>query len=168
MEGKDVTRPRREFPASLSRLSIRGAALALVAGLLAFEWRGAKAAAGAAAGGLAAAFYAMSFLRSHLSRAQRDSGLEPKLSIEKAFDKKLLLHAGVRMAAVAVLAAAALLLGRSSLVGFLSTFALGLAVLLTLELPRAMRQLRTVLKNPIPGDPMKGSGDRASGRQESA
>jgi hypothetical protein len=112
---------------------IRGALLAIVAGVVTVLWRGWPAALGVAVGSLAGAVYVWGYLRSHMGHAGRT----------RIFDPALARHSVARIAALAVVGAGMRLLGETPFIGYLIGFAIAFGVLVALEAPRVARQLKT-------------------------
>jgi len=116
----------------LKRLGKKALAVVVVGSLVAFLASGPTAAVGAAAGVLAACFYAWGYIGSHVSRIGR----------ERAFDPVLARTAVFRMLAVGLAGAAMYLVGRTALMAFLLSFAVAFIVLVSSEIPRVTRHLR--------------------------
>ena len=114
------------------RMLLRAAALGALAAAIAFGTKGAPAAFGAFMGALAAGYYAGGYLRSHIARAVRT----------EFFDRSLARQALQRLIVTAALAFGAFLSGRAAFMSYLVTFAVGFAVLVISEMPRASRQLK--------------------------
>jgi len=120
------------YSGSLRRLLVRGLLLGVLAGAVARLVRGDEAAVGAAAGCLAAGVYAWGYLRSHMARAGRSRIFDPSLARNSIVRITLLAAAGVGMR----------ILGKDPFVGYLGGFAVAFAVLVALEAPGVVRQLR--------------------------
>jgi hypothetical protein len=127
----NVEAERTGQPGEARRIAIVAVALAAIAGLAGMALGGGRSSAGAVAGALAAGLYAVSYVRTHLSR-------DP----HRLMDGKVLAQGGVRILLVAAGALAMLLAGRSAFLAFVIAFAGAFPLLVVSEIPRALRMIR--------------------------
>ncbi len=112
-------------------MAIVAVALAAIAGVAAIPAGGGSISAGAAAGALAAGAYAVSYVRTHLSR-------DPN----RLVDGKAVAQGGVRILLVAAVALAMLVAGRRPFLAYVIAFAGAFPLLIATEIPRALRLIR--------------------------
>lgn len=115
------------------RMMIKAASLGAFAAIVTLGTSTASAAIGAAVGSLAAGFYSIGYLRSHLASAGNHV---------RPFDAGIAKQAMFRLVLVGMLGLGAYSNGRPAFIAYLSSFALCFAVLIVSEIPRATKQLR--------------------------
>lgn len=118
---------------SPTRVWVKTLALGAIAALIAMGSGGASVAFGAGLGALAAGFYGVNFLRSHLNRLG---------NLERIFDSSVAKMATIRLIVVVAGGIGAYALGKPAAVAYLASFAVCFAVIVISEIPRASKQLR--------------------------
>lgn len=115
------------------RVLLKAVSLGLLAGAILLAVSTLGSAAGAATGCVAAGFYSVGYVRSHV---YRESG-------ERMFDPRVARHMISRLMLVAVLGVAMfMVLGEPAVKAYLLAFLVGFPVLLISEFPRATKQLK--------------------------
>ncbi|MEX2588324.1 MAG: hypothetical protein WD602_10100 [Actinomycetota bacterium] len=115
------------------RVLLKAGSLGLLAGAILLAVSTLGSAAGAVAGCVAAGFYSVGFVRSHVYRE----------SAERMFDARVARHMVSRLMLVSLLGVATFLVsGEPAVKAYLLAFLVGFPVLLISEFPRASKQLK--------------------------
>lgn len=130
MEQTQSLTDSRARPGAFGRLALKAGVLACLSAIIGLRAGDGEIALGAAGGALLAGFYAGAYLKTHL----RDR--------ERAFDRTTAASTMVRLVLVAIGGLVAWLAGKQVLIAYLTSFAVGFAILLASELPRVARDLR--------------------------